>query len=110
MASGITEMLFTMPLMASERFTGSLTFSTVSWVLKLMKSCWCCSIYDFSSSVECLRANESGSSPSGSSSTLMFMPSCRSMSVPRMAACMPASSPSYSSVMFCVKRRSSLIW
>ena len=110
MLLGMSEMLFTMPLMASLRFTGSLTPSTVSRVLNEMKSCWFSSIYRFSSSVECLRAKESGSTPSGSSSTLMFMPSCSSMSVPRMAAWMPASSPSYNKVMFCVKRRSSLIW
>ena len=90
----MTDMLLIMPLMPSERFTGSLTPSTVRRVLKPIKSCWFCSIYCFSSSVECLRAKESGSSPSGSNSTFTFMPSCSSMSVPRMAAWMPASSPS----------------
>ena len=44
MGSGITEMLFTIPPIASERFTGSLTFSTVSRVLKVIKSVWFCSI------------------------------------------------------------------
>ena len=34
----MTEMLFTMPPMASERFTGSVTFSTVKRVLKEIKS------------------------------------------------------------------------
>ena len=64
----------------------------------------------FEPSAVFFRANESGSSPSGSSSTLMFIPSASSMSVPRMAAWIPAASPSYRSTMLLVKRCSIRIW
>ena len=92
--SGITETLFTMLLMASERFTGSVTPLSISLVLNSMKSVWWSSMYALNSSAVCFREKLSGSSPSGSISTLMFIPSDNSMSVPLMAACMPASSPS----------------
>ena len=82
----MTETLLMTALMASDRLTGSLMPSTVSLVLKAMKSCWWSSIYLRSSSDECLCAKESGSSPSGSSSTLMFMPSPSSMSALRIVA------------------------
>ena len=44
MGSSITEMLFTMLLMASERFTGSVTPWSMTRVLNSMKSVWCSSI------------------------------------------------------------------
>ena len=107
--SSTTEILFTIPPIASERFTGSLTFSTVSLVLNEIKSSACSSIYALNSWAVCLRENESGSSPSGSNSTFTFMPSANSISVPRMAAWIPASSPSYSRMMLGVNRRRSFI-
>lgn len=87
-------MLLTIELMASERFSGSRSFLSNRSVLNSMKSVWFSSIYFLKSAAVCLRANESGSSPSGSSNTLRFMPSDSNMSVPLKAACMPAASPS----------------
>ena len=89
-----SDMLLMMELMASERFSGSRSFFSIRSVLNSMKSVWCSSIYLRKSAAVCLRAKLSGSSPSGRSSTFRFMPSASSMSVPRMAACMPAASPS----------------
>ena len=92
--SGMTDMLLTMLDMASERLMGSLTPSSIMAVLNCMKSVCFSSINCLNSSDECFLAKLSGSSPSGKSNTLIFMPSDSSMSVPLMAACMPASSPS----------------
>ena len=106
----MTETLRTMLPIASERFTGSVTPLSRRSVLNCMKSVWWPSIYATNSSALCFLEKLSGSSPSGRSSTLMFIPSASSMSVPLMAAWMPASSPSYNSTTFAVKRCNMRIW
>ena len=59
-------------------------------------------MYSRTSSRLCLREKESGSSPSGSSTTWTFIPSASTIGMPRRAAWMPAESPSYMMVMFSV--------
>ena len=73
-------------------------------VLKRMKFSSWSEMYCWNSVALCLREKLSGSSPSGNNNTLMFMPSAKSMSIPLMLALMPASSPSYNSVMLEVNR------
>ena len=105
MVSGITEMLFTMSCISWARFIGSLPASAISsCVLNFRKSTALFSRNATVSSALCVCEYESGSSPSGSDTTFMFMPSASSMSIPLMDACMPAASPSYSTVTLLVKR------
>ena len=51
-------------------------------------------MYSCTSAAVWLRANESGSSGSGSNTTRTFIPSFRIMSIPRNEAWIPAESPS----------------
>ena len=96
------EMLSTIELIPSERFSGSRSFFSRRSVLNCMKSVWLSSIYLRKSLAVCLRAKESGSSPSSSRTTLTFSPSARNRLMPRRAAWMPAESPSYIMVAFSV--------
>ena len=74
---------------------GSPSASAISsLVLKEMKSSSAVRMNSRSSVALCLRANESGSSPSGRSTTRTLSPSRRIMSIPRREALMPAESPS----------------
>ena len=110
MGSLITAMLCTMEFIASDRFTGSVIPRNNTFILKTIKSVWFSSIYFLKASAVRLRANSSGSFPSGNNKTFTFIPSESNISVPRKAACCPASSPSYSNTMFEVNLRSSFIW
>ena len=94
MGSPITLMLSMMLEIASERTRGSVASFSSTFVLNSIKSVWCSLMYCLNSSAVCLRAKESGSSPSGNSITFTFIPSLSNMSVPLSAALMPASSPS----------------
>ena len=89
----------------AERLIGSPPASANNnFVLKRMKSVSFWLINSANSLALWLRANESGSSPAGRSTTLTFIPSSNNISIPRRAALIPAASPSYNTVILFVKR------
>ncbi|MPN33976.1 hypothetical protein SDC9_181468 [bioreactor metagenome] len=111
MLSGISAMLWTILVISPAFLIGSSpTSSSSRLVLKRMKSCSFSSINRLNFSAFCLRANESGSSPPGNSTTLTFIPSSSNRSMPRKAALIPAASPSYKTVMFSENRWIIRIW
>ena len=94
-ASGIRAMVSAMSFMSSAFLSGS----SPAWPrrmsdLKLMKSCSCPLIKDLTSSRVCLWEKESGSSPSGRSTTFTLRSSFSTSPIPRSAAWIPAESPS----------------
>ena len=105
-SSGINAMDLTTSVMAAVRLMGSPWASLSTMLdLKLMKSASFAAIYSSTSVWLWARTKVSGSSSGGNGNTLMLMPSLSSMSTPRMAALMPASSPSNISVTLLVNRR-----
>ena len=103
--SGMMATVRIMSEISADRLIGSVPASSNSRrVLKRMKSVSFCRINSANWLALCLRAKESGSSPSGRSTTFTFMPSSNSRSIPRKAALIPAASPSYKTVMLLVKR------
>lgn len=76
MVSGMSEMLCTIFEMIPARFIGSSPASSNNnWVLNRIKSVSCDFIYWVNDSALWLLEKESGSSPSGSKTTLMLSPS-----------------------------------
>ena len=107
MLSGMTAIDSTTERIMSARFRGSLPASSNSnCALNCKKSRASSRMNAENLSLPKDFANESGSSPSGNRTTLTAMPSCKSMSMPRNEARMPAESPSKMTVTFLVNRLS----
>ena len=99
-----------MSLITSDFLMGSLAAPSSSIrVLNFMKSSSLSLMYFNTSDDVWLFAKLSGSSPGGSKSTFILMPSASSISIPRSAALMPAASPSYRIVTSPVNRCSNRI-
>ncbi len=107
----MSEMLVTISLMRPAFLMGSLPASSSSSpVLNRIKSEAFSSRNSFTSTGLFFLANESGSSSSGKSTILTFIPSSSIMSMPLKEALIPAGSPSYKMVMLVVYLFISLIW
>ena len=93
--SGILAILSTTSRIIPARFIGSFpaSFSRIL-VLKSIKSFLLSSTWVLNAALPNFCTKESGSSPSGKSTTLTFKPSSRIISSPLKDALMPASSPS----------------
>ena len=109
-ASGTSATVSAMSFIRSAFLIGSSPASASRMsVLNVMKSCSCDSKKAVTSSKVCLRENESGSSPSGRSTTFTFIPSLSTRPIPRSAALIPAESPSYMMQILSVNFLMSLI-